>query len=133
MKDPFHTPRESIFYKDNKLHVAQAYQPITKGHSVVIWNDTIPDMSKLDSNDYGYLMDAVKVTRVTLMDYFEVEKVYLMYWDEAKHVHWHLVPRYEEKGVNILADDPKHDEEFKENDALREKFMHHYNQMIIEN
>ena len=26
--------------------------------------------------------------------------------DEAEHVHWHLVPRYDEEGFNILIHKP---------------------------
>lgn len=27
--------------------------------------------------------------------------------DEAKHVHWHLVPRYKEMGFDIFQHEPK--------------------------
>jgi len=27
--------------------------------------------------------------------------------DESKHVHWHLVPRYNKTGLNILKEKPK--------------------------
>jgi diadenosine tetraphosphate (Ap4A) HIT family hydrolase len=46
------------------------------------------------------------------MESLGVEKVYLMYLDEVKHVHWHLVPRYEERGFNILLHSPAETKDF---------------------
>lgn len=31
-----------------------------------------------------------------------IKKIYLIYMDEARHVHWHLMPRYNEKGHDIF-------------------------------
>src|SRR3989344_4637760 len=106
MQDIFNTPPDSVFYEDNKLFVALAYDSLTKGHSVIVWKDKVEDINSLSSNDYEYLMDVVNVTRETLKEYYKVEKVYLMYLDEVKQVHWHLIPRYNEKGFNVLNHTP---------------------------
>ena len=33
-----------------------------------------------------------------------MKKVYLIYMDETQHVHWHLIPRYNEKGYDVIAE-----------------------------
>ncbi len=133
MKDPFNTPRESIIYEDNRVYVALAYKPLTEGHCVVVWKEDVSDINMLDTNDYEYLMDAVDVTRDVLREFCSVEKVYLMYWDEARHVHWHLVPRYEEKGANILQHKPSLLTDFSDAQLLRKRYMSHYKKMLAEN
>jgi len=32
--------------------------------------------------------------------------------DEARHVHWHLVPRYNEKGFDVFLHQPTKTEDF---------------------
>ena len=51
-------------------------------------------------------MDKVDEVRSALMKTLDVEKVYLMYMDEANQVHWHLVPRYNEKGFDVFQHEP---------------------------
>jgi len=70
------------------------------------------DQNVLDRKDYEYLMDIVDVVRGALMKVVHVGKVYLLYMDEAKHVHWHLVPRYNEEGFNVFAHEPKETRDF---------------------
>lgn len=102
------TPIEgSIIYEDDKLYVCLANYPITNGHSVVIWKDNVPDIHLLDKTDYEYLMDIVDHTRNAMIKTLNLEKIYLMYMDEIKHVHWHLIPRYDEQGYNIFKHEPK--------------------------
>ncbi len=52
-------------------------------------------------------MDKVDEVRNALLKTLEVQKVYLTYLDEVKQVHWHLVPRFNEKGYNIFLHRPK--------------------------
>ena len=51
-------------------------------------------------------MDKVDEVRNALIKTLKVKKVYLLYMDEAKHVHWHLIPRYNIKGYNVLKHKP---------------------------
>ncbi len=51
-------------------------------------------------------MAVVEKVRSALLQVLQIEKVYLMYLDEAHHVHWHLVPRYDEQGYNMLCHKP---------------------------
>lgn len=52
-------------------------------------------------------MDKVDEIRNALLKTLNVEKVYLIYMDEANQVHWHLVPRFNEKGFNIFHHKPE--------------------------
>lgn len=96
----------SIFYEDKKLYACLANYPVTKGHVVVVWKNKVRDLHLLSRKDYEYLMDKVDLVRGALLKTLRLKKVYLIYADEANHVHWHLVPRYNKKGFNILTHKP---------------------------
>jgi diadenosine tetraphosphate (Ap4A) HIT family hydrolase len=97
----------SIIFEDDYLYVCLANFPITAGHCVVVWKEDITDIHLLSRIDYDHLMEIVDQTRNALINAFEVDKVYLMYMDEVMHVHWHLIPRYDEEGFNILKHTPE--------------------------
>ena len=105
-------PKESIFYDDPWLYVCLAFEPITKGHTIVVWKHPTPDIKMLTDDEYDYLMEIMDIARDALLNVLAVEKVYLIYMDEAKQVHWHLVPRYNEQGFNIFAHEPKRTNDF---------------------
>jgi len=96
----------SIIYEDKLLYVCLASSPIVKGHTVVVWKKEIADLHLMSGRDYDYLMDTVNAARNALIKTLRVKKVYLIYMDEAKHVHWHLVPRYNEKGYDVFLHKP---------------------------
>ncbi len=101
-------PRKgAVFYEDKKLYATLANYPITKGHAVVVWKKKVTDLHLLKKKDYEHLMDMVDAVRNTMLKILKVKKVYLVYVDEAKHVHWHLIPRYNVRGFNILEEKPK--------------------------
>ncbi|HDL74911.1 MAG TPA: HIT family protein [bacterium] len=99
--------KESIIYRDQNLYICLAKYSITKGHIVIVWKKDISDLSLLPDRDYDYLMDTVFAARNALLKTLKIKKVYLIYMDEAKHVHWHLVPRYKEKGFEIFQHKPQ--------------------------
>jgi len=107
LKDLPKPRRGAIFYEDNKLYATLASYPITKGHVVVVWKKKVSDLHLLNKREYEHLMDVVDAVRNAMLKVLRVKKVYLVYADEAKHVHWHLVPRYNVKGFNILEEKPK--------------------------
>lgn len=99
--------KKSIIYEDEKLYVCLAKYPITEGHTVVVFRKEVADLKLLPDRDYDYLMDTVFTTRNALLKTLKIKKVYLIYMDEANHVHWHLVPRYKEKGFDVFQRKPK--------------------------
>ena len=112
---------EAILYEDDKLYACLANYPKTRGHSVVVWKQDVEDLHLLDREEYEHLMDRVDDVRNALIEELGVEKVYLVYMDETDHVHWHLVPRYNEKGYNILEHEPGELEDFELAEKLVEK------------
>lgn len=103
MNEKLPTPiKGAIFYEDDRLYGALANFPITKGHSVVVWKEEVSDLHLLNENDYDHLMDKVNDTRNALLKALHIEKVYLVYMDEIKQVHWHLFPRYNKEGFDVF-------------------------------
>ena len=108
MKKDLPTPKDgAVFYEDNKLYATLANYPITKGHTVIVWKKKVKDLHLLKKDEYKHLMRIVNKTRNSMLKILKVKKVYLIYMDETEHVHWHLIPRYNKKGLNVLEDKPK--------------------------
>ena len=105
--------KASFIYQDDKLYVCLAKFPITKGHTVVVWKKHVPDLHLLSRKHYEYLMDKVDEARNSLIETLGIKKVYLIYMDEARHVHWHLIPRYNKKGYDIFKYNPAELKDFK--------------------
>jgi len=92
----------AIFYEDDYLYSCLANYPKVRGHSVVVWKNCVEDLHLLSEEEYEHLMDKVNDVRDAIMDVLDVDKVYLIYMDESEHVHWHLIPRHDEKGYTVL-------------------------------
>ena len=109
----------AIIYEDKKLYACLANEPIVEGHTVVVWKDKVPDLHLLTRKNYEYLMGKVNKIRNAMLKALEVEKVYLLYMDEIKQVHWHLVPRYNKKGLKNLMHKPGKIKDFSLDDKIR--------------
>lgn len=116
-------PKESMLYEDEWLYVCLARFPLSRGHAVIVWKHAKEDLRELSDHEYDYLMEMVDVVRDALLRALGVEKVYLLYMDEAKQVHWHLVPRYDEQGMNVLAHTPEETTDFSLAPALAEAVL----------
>jgi diadenosine tetraphosphate (Ap4A) HIT family hydrolase len=116
----FPKPQENaIIYEDKKLYACLANEPIVEGHTVVVWKDKVSDLHLLSRKNYEYLMDRVNEIRDTMLKALGVEKVYLLYMDEVKQVHWHLVPRYNTMGFENLTHKPGKITDFSLDDKIR--------------
>ncbi len=102
----------AIFYEDDFVYACLVDYPLSKGHSIVVWKKPITDLHLLNPKEYEHLMEIVDKVRNALMKTLKVEKVYLMYMDEIKHVHWHLIPRYNKFGFNLLKHRPRKKDSF---------------------
>lgn len=103
---------EAIIYEDDRLYACLANYPKTRGHTVVVWKEDLPDLKELSADEYDHLMERVDNLRDAMIEALGVEKVYLVYMDENQHVHWHLIPRYVDEGVEVLEHDPDELEDF---------------------
>ena len=52
-------------------------------------------------------MNKIDKVRNTMLKTLKIKKVYLLYINEVNQVHWHLIPRYNEKGFDIFEHKPK--------------------------
>ena len=111
---------QAIIYDDSKLYACLANYPIVKGHTVIVWKRSVSDLHLLSKKDYEYLMDRVDEVRNALMKTLKVKKVYLIYMDEANQVHWHLVPRFNEKGFDVFHHKPIKLEDFSLTDQIKD-------------
>ena len=100
-------PHAAIVYEDAQTYACLASFPIARGHTIVAWKRPVRDLHLLSCAQVEHLMDVVDLMRDALLKTLHIDKVYLVYMDEAKHVHWHLVPRYNEQGFNVFAHAPK--------------------------
>jgi diadenosine tetraphosphate (Ap4A) HIT family hydrolase len=110
----------AIIYEDKKLYACLANEPIVEGHTVVVWKKSVSDLHLLSEEDYDYLMDKVNEVRNAMMKALNVEKVYLVYMDEAKQVHWHLVPSYDVKGYKNFMQKTGKIKDFSLDDKIRD-------------
>ena len=119
-------PNENaIIFEDKKLYACLASYPITRGHVVVVWKKPVRDLRGLGRADYDHLMERVDEVRNAMLSVLKVKKVYLLYMDEANHVHWHLVPRYNEKGYDVFEHVPKKLKEYSLAEKIKEKLVLH--------
>ena len=88
------------------MYVCLASYPVTRGHVVVVWRQDVPDLHVLSDEQYDHLMGIVDRVRDAMLAALKLEKVYLIYMDDAQHVHWHLVPRYNEQGFDVFEHAP---------------------------
>ena len=106
------TKKEAVIYEDKKLYACLASHPIVKGHTIVVWKKPVKDLHLLSKKNYSYLMNKVDEVRNALLKTLKLKKVYLVYMDEANHVHWHLLPRYNEKGYDVFKHNPSKIKDF---------------------
>lgn len=99
-------PKNSLIYETDLVYAALAQRPLSRGHTVVVWKKPVTDLGVMNPKDYAYLMFVVEKVRNALLKILRVKKVYLMYMDEVKHVHWHLIPRYHLMGFALLRARP---------------------------
>jgi len=111
--------KEEIIFENKKVYVCLARFPITKGHIVVAWKKPVSDLHILSRKDFEYLMDKIDEVRNAMLKTLKIKKVYLIYMDEIKHVHWHLVPRYNEKGFDVFEHKPKKLKDFSLVDKIK--------------
>jgi diadenosine tetraphosphate (Ap4A) HIT family hydrolase len=95
--------KDSLIHEDARLFVCLASHPFSKHHVIVVWKKNVDDLHKLSRGEYDHLMHVVDVTRDAMLSCFKTKKVYLIYMDEYRHVHWHLLPRYVKTGFGIVV------------------------------
>ena len=70
--------QKAMIYEDAKLYACLANYPIVKGHTVIVWKRSVPDLHLLAKNDYEYLMDKVDEVRTALLKTLKIQKFILL-------------------------------------------------------
>jgi diadenosine tetraphosphate (Ap4A) HIT family hydrolase len=99
-------PKEgSIFFEDRETYACLAFEPRVPGHTIVAWRADVEDLNDLTPAGFSHLVHVVYRVRNVLLGEFETDNVYVFYLNEAKHVHFHLLPRMPggEKGPGLLS------------------------------
>ena len=112
--------KEEIIYEDIHVYACLARFPLSPGHVVVVWKKDVKDLHLLSRKEYVHLMNVVDSVRDALLKTLKLKKVYLLYLDEANHVHWHLIPRYHQKGFTVLTHHPRVLKDFSLAERIRE-------------
>ncbi|MFA5124445.1 MAG: HIT family protein [Patescibacteria group bacterium] len=115
--------KNAIIYEDKKLYACLANHPIVEGHTVVVWKNKVADLHLLAKKDYEYLMSKVNEIRNAMIKTLKTKKIYLVYMDEVKQVHWHLIPRYNKKGFGNFMSKPKKIKDFTLDDKIRKNLI----------
>ena len=115
--------KKAIIYENDKLYACLASHPIAAGHAVVVWKDQVRDLHLLSDENYDHLMDRVDQIRTAMLRALNIKKVYLLYMDEVNQVHWHLIPRYNEKGFDVFEHKPKKLKDFSLVDQIKDHLV----------
>ncbi|PIZ99445.1 MAG: hypothetical protein COX77_01515 [Candidatus Komeilibacteria bacterium CG_4_10_14_0_2_um_filter_37_10] len=115
--------KNAIIYQDRQLYACLANYPIAYGHTVVVWKKPVADLHLLNKKDYLHLMMIVDKIRSAMIKTLKVKKVYLVYMDEVNQVHWHLVPRYQQKGYDVFQSPTGKLKDFQLDDLIRKNLI----------
>ena len=104
--DDFPEPKEgSVFYEDPWCYACLAFAPKSKEHTIVAWKRHATALNDLTKEEYHHLMEVVRRVWIALSRVYPGARVYVDYWNEAGHVHVHLIPRHagdEKMGPELL-------------------------------
>ena len=89
----------AIFYENDKIYTTITSYPITEGYVIVVLKNKIEDLHLFSREEYEHLMDVVEVVRNSILRTLDIKKVYLIYMDEIKHMHWHLIHTTMKRGL----------------------------------
>jgi len=114
---------EAIIYEDIHLYICLANYPIVKWHTVIVRKKSVTDLHLLSKKEYEFLMNKVDEARTALLKTLKIKKVYLIYMDEIQHVHWHLIPRYNEQWFNVFKHEPSQLTDFSLAKKIKKKLV----------
>lgn len=84
----------SVFYECEFTYACLAFEPISEGHTVVVWKAGVKDFNDLSMQESVLLMKVVKIVRQALLDNYPTDNVYITCLNADRFVHFHLIPYY---------------------------------------
>ena len=102
-------------YEDEIVKVFLDVNPISNGHSLVIPKKHFTDINDIDLDTLTHIQKTVKDLFIKYKEKLNCDGITLcqnnQYGQEVKHYHLHIIPRYENDGIefknNIERLDPK--------------------------
>ena len=102
-------------YEDEIVKVFLDVNPISNGHSLVVPKKHYTDINDIDLDTLTHIQNTVKKLYNTYKEKLNCDGITLCqnneYGQEVKHYHLHIIPRYENDGVefknNLEKSDPK--------------------------
>jgi len=86
-----------LIWKNEAMRVILAAEPEYPGFCRVIWNNHVSEMTGLAIADRSRLMQTVMKVEQAIIEVMLPDKVNLAaLGNMVPHLHWHVIPRYEE-------------------------------------
>ena len=79
-----------------------------KGYTLVLFKEHIAELHTLPSQTRSIFLEEVSIVGEAVFNCFQPKKMnYELLGNSENHLHWHLFPRYNEKGFDIFLHKPK--------------------------
>jgi len=86
---------EQVLWRDRRCRVILAADADYPAFCRVIWNEHVTEMTALDPDDRGYLMQVVLTVESALLELLKPDKMNLAsLGNQVAHLHWHVIPRF---------------------------------------
>lgn len=101
-------PENNVFYEDNFCCAWLVSEAVAEGHTIVALKEEITDINNIPLADYKVLAEIIYFVRDALIKVFKVDNVYILYINDRKRVHFHLIPRAKGgvEGLKLLTQAP---------------------------
>ena len=100
-------------YEDELIKVFLDVNPITNGHSLVVPKKHYKDINDIDLDTLTHIQKTVKDLFTKYKEKLNCDGLTLCqnneYGQEVKHYHLHIIPRYENDGLNFKSELDKKD------------------------
>ena len=100
-------------YEDDLIKVFLDVNPITNGHSLVVPKKHYKDINDIDLDTLAHIQKTVKDLFPKYKEKLNCDGITLCqnneYGQEVKHYHLHIIPRYENDGLNFKSELDKKD------------------------
>lgn len=88
---------ENLIWRGDRCRLIFATETGFPGWTRVVWNDHVEELSDLSKADRDHVMDVVAAVEQATRDLLQPRKMNLhAMGTAAPHLHWHIVPRYED-------------------------------------
>ena len=102
-------------YEDEIVKVFLDVNPISNGHSLVVPKKHFTDINDIDLDTLTHIQKTVKELFIKYKEKLNCDGITLcqnnQYGQEVKHYHLHIIPRYENDGIELKSNieklDPK--------------------------